>query len=805
MAKFCGKCGSKLDEATGLCPICDRVGATLYEAVERDTDTAIGEKGSVCKNVRRIPFVSILIVLLVVISGATAMVGLVYFNIVKIPFVENILLKLNLAEESTMMEVQYEYYSEITAQAAEIESRFAVDGFVPEDQLQYLLSELADMAERLKDHGIIEDYSVEDTGVFMKLESGIGYLYSPEIEGVMAGDQLHSVLTVEPYATSPEFIIQYILGGKSPDKAAKQISDSLPELYSFDKAHNRDSFSIEDVQLLGNNKVIIWYGHGGYISEYGSVLGTSVPIKDRAALEAYADDLTSGTMVLGKDCFCLCPSYFDAHITDGAMDGCMIYLAACESGRDDRLANVFLDKGAALVVGNTRSVFTRYNLYMMYDFVTSLTNTYDDGNYWTAEEALRYAKGENGETDGKIMFYGAEVRLIYPDGTSGYQLKPADVTDADVSADNLVTDAYYEAYEDEYGSYEWHVPKVNLSSRDADAVNSEIWEYIYINGIETNHEAISQDYTFVEYDTIQYDWAVNSNVLSLWIHTGAMSYAWDDYSVYNFSISTGERLSREKLIQNYGITMDRYNELAEQALGSAFWSNWTRNDENFKQASFVEWFNQALENTISKANVNESVPYINGNGQLCMIAKIYSLAGADYYLHELNLEDFEFMEDYAQPAEFNGQLIGVLNHIVDDWTDGSAEYRIFADERFERNIIHIANGQVMFRTNIENGTVMVTGEASANLAPYVQSGALQSWMELKYDPTSDTIYVGNDSHPYYRMSNWLNGNTPDVKYSNPSNGMGEVSEEKKYGDNVTWTISDGVLMGMAGWLGYGIR
>lgn len=23
MAKFCGKCGSKLDEATGLCPNCD--------------------------------------------------------------------------------------------------------------------------------------------------------------------------------------------------------------------------------------------------------------------------------------------------------------------------------------------------------------------------------------------------------------------------------------------------------------------------------------------------------------------------------------------------------------------------------------------------------------------------------------------------------------------------------------------------------------------------------------------------------------------------------------------------------------
>ena len=51
---------------------------------------------------------------------------------------------------------------------------------------------------------------------------------------------------------------------------------------------------------------------------------------------------------------------------------------------------------------------------------------YDDGTFWTAEDALQYAKDENGETDGKFMFYGAEVRLIYPNNGSGYRLKPVD-------------------------------------------------------------------------------------------------------------------------------------------------------------------------------------------------------------------------------------------------------------------------------------------------------------------------------------------------------------------------------------------
>lgn len=54
----------------------------------------------------------------------------------------------------------------------------------------------------------------------------------------------------------------------------------------------------------------------------------------------------------------------------------------------------------------------------------------------------------------------------------------------------------------------------------------------------------------------------------------------------------------------------------------------------------------------------------------------------------------------------------------------------------------------------------------------------------------DTIYVENDSHPYYRVSDWVSGNTPDVTYTKPN---GSTSEEKIYGDNVTWTISDGVL------------
>lgn len=462
MAKFCGKCGARLD-SEGYCPnrCADKIqkGSTQSQPSEvpkQVQDDKMASKKSLSrkeskkqsklerkaqkkaakkekrmnwstgKKVRRffLKLILVVVFLAVFVVGITG--TLTYFDVIDMPIVEEVLDKLGFYSKGISTSELYQQYTEINNQALKIEEKYADDGSVSNEQLPALLEELSVLAEQHKKQGILESYDVEEASIFMKFKSGVGYLYIPTNKDIMSGDQAGNILTVEPYATSAEFLAHYILGGKSPDKAAEEIADSLPELYVFDDAHNQDGFEIEDVGQLGNNKIIIWYGHGGYISEYGSVLGTSVSIKDKTSLSMYEKELENGEMVLGKDCFCLCPSYFDKHIADGALKGSMVYLAACESGRDNRLADVFFRKGATLVVGNTRSIFIRYNLYMMYDFLIALTNTYDDGTYWTAEDALQYAKDENGETDGKFMFCGAEVRLIYPNNESGYRLKPVD-------------------------------------------------------------------------------------------------------------------------------------------------------------------------------------------------------------------------------------------------------------------------------------------------------------------------------------------------------------------------------------------
>ena len=316
----------------------------------------------------------------------------------------------------------YREYTEINEEALDIEKKYATDGFIQPEDISTVLDELEVLAKEYKSKGLISSYDKQSTSIYFKLNSGVGYLYTPTVEELLAGDDVGKILTIEPYATSSEFVSNYLIGGKSPDKAAENIVEKLPHNYTFSKEDNWDSFSFEQVEQLGKHKIIIWYGHGGYVKEYGSVLGTSIPIKDQSSLLLYQLELSNGEMILGKDCFCISPSYFEKHIEDNSLEGSLVFLGACQSAMDNRLAEVFINKGASLVVGNSHTIRIRYMLYMMDDFMSALTNQYDDGTYWTAEDALAYAKSQNGEQDSEFWAYGAEVKLIYPESKSGYRL-----------------------------------------------------------------------------------------------------------------------------------------------------------------------------------------------------------------------------------------------------------------------------------------------------------------------------------------------------------------------------------------------
>ena len=223
-----------------------------------------------------------------------------------------------------------------------------------------------------------------------------------------------------------------------------------------------------------------------------------------------------------------------------------------------------------------------------------------------------------------------------------------------IDFDNLVSDAFSYTDAGESSSFEYHIPKINIDDAAIAQLNQEIYA-----GLEYDH--IASDiaaYGFADHSA-SYQWSVNGSILSLVTKTDDTMAAWTEYSVYNMSILDGTEITDEELVSSVGLSMDDYYIKVEQALGSKYWEGWDRANEQFQNNSFCEMFNAQLENTISQENLRKALPYLNSEGQLCIIAPIYSMAGADYYYHELNLSDLTLIPDYKYGVEIQAHAINI--------------------------------------------------------------------------------------------------------------------------------------------------
>ena len=223
-----------------------------------------------------------------------------------------------------------------------------------------------------------------------------------------------------------------------------------------------------------------------------------------------------------------------------------------------------------------------------------------------------------------------------------------------IDFDNLVSDAFSYTDAGESSSFEYHIPKINIDDAAIAQLNQEIYA-----GLEYDH--IASDiaaYGFADHSA-SYQWSVNGSILSLVTKTDDTMAAWTEYSVYNISILDGTEITDEELVSSVGLSMDDYYIKVEQALGSKYWEGWDRANEQFQNNSFREMFNAQLENTISQENLRKALPYLNSEGQLCIIAPIYSMAGADYYYHELNLSDLTLIPDYKYGVEIQAHAINI--------------------------------------------------------------------------------------------------------------------------------------------------
>ena len=81
--------------------------------------------------------------------------------------------------------------------------------------------------------------------------------------------------------------------------------------------------------------------------------------------------------------------------------------------------------------------------------------------------------------------------------------------------------------------------------------------------------------------------------------------------------------------------LDNLFDKVRNALDQYFWSLY--GEDNKSDEALNETYNQ----TIADSNIKDAVPYINKDGVLCVSAKIYSIAGANYYYHMVEVQELE--------------------------------------------------------------------------------------------------------------------------------------------------------------------
>lgn len=214
-------------------------------------------------------------------------------------------------------------------------------------------------------------------------------------------------------------------------------------------------------------------------------------------------------------------------------------------------------------------------------------------------------------------------------------------------------DLVVDAYSEDFGGRKFNIPKITLSGDSVANINAEIWRNLYDGVVVEILDWWNQEHDEGD-EYITYNWYINNDILSLVVESHPVHWVWVDYYVYNISVSTGERISSNDLISMMGLSQAEYFDTVKQALGSAYFQG---RESYIAQMGYDDFFRIQLENTISDENIRNCVPYLDDNGRLCIIGAIYSLAAADFYYHEVNLENFvnnpifnEYMEVQAGAA-----------------------------------------------------------------------------------------------------------------------------------------------------------
>ncbi len=307
------------------------------------------------------------------------------------------------------------------------------------EDLPDALKEMKEMADWWEEDGLIRSSNVNEDNICLTLNNGLLYMYVPDVYELR--ETAGSVQTYEPYANSDSDFEKYQARYGYLDAGARSIA-AADSNYPFTVDLDEPNVTIDEVLKIGKDSIVLWYGHGNYDSKAGSVLWTSDHLVGDRDVELWGK--YNGLVLLGrKDTGAtgtrlgVTAQFFDSYFTEGSLSGSLFWLATCSSHQDDKLAAALRGKGAVTVIGSSWSIGKNYLARVSHYFAQRLTTKQSDGSYYTAGEALDYAKDQAGALD---RDWTAVMELT---GSSSFRLNGAtlDVLVVDSETNTLVSDA----------------------------------------------------------------------------------------------------------------------------------------------------------------------------------------------------------------------------------------------------------------------------------------------------------------------------------------------------------------------------
>ena len=205
-------------------------------------------------------------------------------------------------------------------------------------------------------------------------------------------------------------------------------------------------------------------------------------------------------------------------------------------------------------------------------------------------------------------------------------IQPAKTKDSYISVSLSETFSYTDKTGNVYNAV-YKIPKIDIDSEDAEAANEEINDKYLNDFASANNEVAAHN--SLTCDSLDYDSYQDDTILSVLIRRVYFSHT-VDYSVYNFNVKTGKKLSNEALCEAIGKSYESVMGTLESKLKYDYAGK-------YSTASLPKNHQENLEKTMSEDNLKASQFFLDSKGKLNAVCKEYTSIGTGEFSVVLSL------------------------------------------------------------------------------------------------------------------------------------------------------------------------